>query len=80
MPKKASTFDKDKFSREYNKREDQFKDLKSEAVFTLEKKLNAAGIKFHSIPSRIKTLDSCLGKIEKNQFETPFEQMRDFVG
>ena len=80
MPKKASTFDKDKFSQEYNKRESQFKLLKSEVVFTLENKLESVGIKYHSIPSRIKTLDSCLGKIDKHQFENPFEQMRDFVG
>lgn len=80
MPKKASTFDEISFEKEFNNRNRQFQELRDEAKYTLEKKLDSAKIKFHSIPARIKTLDSCLGKIEKHQFENPFEQMRDIVG
>ncbi|HEV7644588.1 MAG TPA: hypothetical protein VGO50_11640, partial [Pyrinomonadaceae bacterium] len=80
MPKKASTFDRASFEKEFSSRNKQFIELRNEAEYTLKKKLESAEIKFHSIPSRIKELDSCLNKIEKHQFEKPFEQMRDFVG
>src|ERR1044072_8457448 len=80
MPKKTSTFDRASFEKEFNKRNKQFVELRNEAEYTLKKKLELAGIKFHSIPSRIKELDSCFNKIEKYRFEKPFEQMRDFVG
>jgi ppGpp synthetase/RelA/SpoT-type nucleotidyltranferase len=80
MLKKASTFDKASFEKEFNKRVRQFAEIKDEAEHSLRKKLDAAKIKFHSIPSRVKELDSCLAKIEKNQIEKPFDQMHDFVG
>src|SRR5882757_3348339 len=80
MPKKASTFDSEKFIKEFHEQDHLYTRLKDEALFTLKIKLNARKIKYHSIPSRIKTLESCLSKIEQNQYEKPFEQMRDFVG
>ncbi len=80
MPNKASTFDKVKFTKDFQHREHLYKQLKDEAYYTLEKKLDASPIKYHSIPSRVKKLDSCVDKIEQHQFAEPFEQIQDFVG
>lgn len=68
------------FTREFNKRKPNYDSLRKEAFHTIEKRLKESGIKIHSIPSRIKDLDSFIGKIERKQYESPFEQMQDFVG
>lgn len=80
MKKKSSKSNKDDFAREFNRRKPIYEQLKSEAIYTIEKKLKESGIKIHSIPSRVKDLDSFLDKIERKQYENPFEQIQDFVG
>lgn len=80
MIKKTSTPNIEDFTREYNKRRPNYDNLREEALHTIEKRLKESGIKIHSIPSRVKDLDSFLGKIDRKQYENPFEQMQDFVG
>ena len=80
MKKKTSTPNINDLTREFNKRKPKYDSLREEAIHTLEKRLKESGIKIHSIPSRVKDLDSFLGKIERKQYENPFEQMQDFVG
>ena len=87
MKKKNSSLTSEEFHQqreklvlEFNRREPIFKQLKEEALYTLEKKLKESGIKIHSIPCRTKELNSFLGKIERKQYEKPFEQIQDFVG
>lgn len=87
MKKKESSSGSEEFHKqkeelvlEFNRREPIFRQLKEEALYTLEKRLKESGIKIHSIPCRTKELNSFLGKIERKQYETPFEQIQDFVG
>jgi ppGpp synthetase/RelA/SpoT-type nucleotidyltranferase len=80
MKKKASKPSVEDFTREFSKWEPNYKALRQEAFHTIEKRLKKSGIKIHSIPSRVKDLDSFLGKIKRKQYENPFKQMQDFVG
>lgn len=68
------------FTREFNKRKPNYDSLREEAFHTIEKRLKKRGIKIHSIPSRVKDLDSLLEKIKRKHYENPFEQIQDFVG
>ncbi len=65
---------------EYNKRNSCFELLKSEAERMLEYSVNKANIKFHSISSRVKNLESLNDKIERKQIENPFYEITDIVG
>lgn len=80
MKKKTVPQNVEHFTREFNKRKPNYDALREEALHTIEKRLRESGIKIHSIPSRVKDLDSFLGKIDRKQYENPFEQMQDFVG
>jgi ppGpp synthetase/RelA/SpoT-type nucleotidyltranferase len=80
MKNKIPTSKIEDFAREFNKRKQNYDSLREEALHTIEKRLKESSIKIHSIPSRVKDLESFLGKIERKQYENPFEQMQDFVG
>jgi ppGpp synthetase/RelA/SpoT-type nucleotidyltranferase len=67
-------------NREFHRRASKYARLKEEALFILEASLNRTEIKLHSVSSRIKTLDSFLEKVQKKQFEKPFDEIKDIVG
>jgi putative GTP pyrophosphokinase len=80
MKKKSFTLDKENTIREFNSRKPLFEELQTTANLILRKKLKEADIKIHSIPSRLKDVDSFCGKIERFQIENPFENIKDVVG
>jgi len=57
-----------------------YKRLEEEASFALKSVIERRGIKVHSVASRIKELDSFVGKLEKKRFQNPFQEMSDVVG
>jgi ppGpp synthetase/RelA/SpoT-type nucleotidyltranferase len=65
---------------EFIRKQHIYTQLKDEALFILEPAIAEAQIKMHSIASRVKTVDSFLGKIQRKQIEKPFEGIRDIVG
>ncbi len=80
MKKKSFTLDKEQIIQEFGRREPLFKELKTIAYNILDKKLRATKIKIHSIPSRIKEVNSFCDKVENYQLENPFETINDIVG
>lgn len=80
MKAKNFTLSKTDFENEFNKQKPFYEDLENEAKHTLKKQLDKSGVKIHSIMSRIKSIESCLGKVERFQIENPFESIQDFVG
>lgn len=64
----------------YVARESRYKDLCTEVTYALEQALNKQGIKYHSVTSRVKTLDSFLEKIERKSYSNPLTQMDDLAG
>ncbi|MBC9006858.1 GTP pyrophosphokinase [Micromonospora aurantiaca (nom. illeg.)] len=57
-----------------------YESLEEEAKFALRSALKRADIKIHSLTSRVKDEDGFLEKVERKQYEAPFEQMPDMVG
>lgn len=65
---------------EFNKRAQTWEQLRNEAAYILEHGLASAGIKYHSLSSRVKVFQSFAGKVQRKMFEHPFVQMSDIVG
>ncbi|HEV8430144.1 MAG TPA: hypothetical protein VGQ41_19740 [Pyrinomonadaceae bacterium] len=67
-----------------------FEQLREEALYALESALQQAGIKYHSLPSRVKKLQSFLEKVNSREGKRPkdtqteewdpFEEIHDIVG
>ncbi|MFJ7112227.1 GTP pyrophosphokinase family protein [Streptomyces albogriseolus] len=64
----------------YLSRESGYRDICTEVTYALERNLKANGIKYHSVTSRVKTLESFLEKIERKQYSDPSAQMDDIAG
>ena len=64
----------------YLSRESGYRDICTEVTYALERNLKANGIKYHSVASRVKTLESFLEKIERKQYLDPLGQMDDLAG
>lgn len=67
-------------TREFQGKAVVYSQLKEEALFILEQALNETDIKLHSITSRVKALDSFIGKVQRKQSDKPFEEIQDVVG
>lgn len=72
--------DPESLSAQYASRKPRYQELCSEVEFTLERKLNEAGIKWHSVTTRVKELDSFLEKVERKDYANAFEQSEDLAG
>ena len=72
--------DTNKIIKEYNAKQESYKFLVEEVQYLLSKLLNEQKIKIHSIPHRIKKIDSLITKIRKKKMDKPFEQIHDLVG
>src|SRR5215208_8042898 len=79
----------EELSAEFQEKHELFRRLQKEALFALEDSLGRASIKYHSLPSRIKELDSFLRKVRSReaigtdagvQDCGPFESIHDIVG
>lgn len=80
MKKKALEIDSENISQTFKQNEPLYQRLQEETIFTLKEELDKTEIKIHSIPSRIKGLDSFLNKIILYRIENPFEEINDIVG
>ncbi len=65
---------------EYEAKKSQFEQLILIVKFHIKQELDRKKIKIHSFPSRIKTFDSFINKIEKDQAQNPFWDIKDVVG
>lgn len=54
--------------------------LKGEVVYALEQAVNSNSIKIHQIESRVKNLESFIGKAYSNNYEDPLKEIKDIVG
>ncbi|HKU73820.1 MAG TPA: RelA/SpoT domain-containing protein [Pyrinomonadaceae bacterium] len=66
-----------------------FEHLREEAFYALRTALEQAGIKYHSLPSRVKNFESFLEKVKSRETRrpedtqakwNPFEEIHDIVG
>ncbi|HQU83739.1 MAG TPA: hypothetical protein PKY59_11460 [Pyrinomonadaceae bacterium] len=80
MKKKNFAHNKEQIIREFNSRRTLYEELKTTASLILKKKLKETNIKIHSIPSRLKEVNSFCNKIERFQIASPFEEIEDVVG
>jgi putative GTP pyrophosphokinase len=71
---------------EFRKREPAYKRVLEESLFILERGLRLEDIKYHSIPTRIKSFDSFMAKAKRKAGERkqadvdPFAEVTDIVG
>jgi putative GTP pyrophosphokinase len=72
--------DVDKIKAEFQQKDPLFRKLETEAAYILETALKGSGIKTHSLPSRVKTLDSFVDKARRKDSQDPFQDIRDIVG
>jgi putative GTP pyrophosphokinase len=78
---RAKTADFEKLWRDEFQRDSPiFERLRDEAEFTIKHALEATDIKVHSIPTRIKDVDSFIKKANNKAIDKPFEQIHDIVG
>ena len=66
--------------KKYKVKRKNYETLESEVHYLLSKLLDEQKIKIHSIPHRIKEVNSLINKIRKNNILRPFEQVHDMVG
>jgi len=65
---------------EYRRLEGDYERLREEAEFALQKRIDAQGIKLHSLTSRVKGLLSLEEKTQRKGYTSPLEQAPDVVG
>jgi ppGpp synthetase/RelA/SpoT-type nucleotidyltranferase len=77
-------FDRASITADFERRQPTFNRLRDESLFILEQGLASVGIKFHSIPNRIKKMESFLDKLERKtdspESIDPFTEVTDIVG
>ena len=70
----------EKLIREFRTRLSLYGHLEGEVIFILKQKLAKTDIKYHSITSRVKELDSFLDKAARKELNNPLEEIHDIVG
>lgn len=71
---------KTELQREFEQKKTAWEQLREEAVYILTRALDVAGIKYHTLHSRIKTLESFIGKADRKSLKDPFNEVFDVVG
>lgn len=66
--------------REYYQRSEKYQRLKDEVTFILERELRLQQIPFHEISARVKTFDSFMDKVRRQESDAPFETILDICG
>lgn len=66
--------------KEYEANQENYKTLLEEVQYQLSKLPSEQKVKIHSIPHRIKNIDSLITKIRKKKIARPFDQIHDLVG
>lgn len=77
MNESSAKIDPSALSKEFEKRVGTFEALKNEACFALEQALLERGIKFVSVPARVKQLQSFLDKVMRKEFTDPAKKAFD---
>src|SRR5678815_5091986 len=82
--------DYDELTNQFKANVPLFEQLREEALYALTQAINAARIKYHSFPSRVKSLDSFLEKVRSRETKeasdaqhtdwNPLEAIHDIVG
>jgi putative GTP pyrophosphokinase len=72
--------DIDLLSTEYNDKVNEYESLAGEVKFFLQKGISRNKIKIDSIKHRIKSFDSFLDKIRRENVEEPFKEIHDLIG
>jgi len=80
MKKQTLEVESEDFAQTFKSNEAFYERLVEEAHFTLKEELDKTEIKIHSIPSRIKKIDSFLNKISLYKIKKPFEEINDIIG
>lgn len=70
----------DEIRRHYRANERRYAALHDEVVFALTTVLAENNVKTHTITGRVKDVDHFLEKIDRKQYDRPFEQTEDLVG
>ncbi|MFH9367268.1 hypothetical protein OG728_22010 [Streptomyces microflavus] len=70
----------EELTRQYEEKESGYANLCKELEFSLKNKMDEAGIKWHSITARPKTLKSFLEKVERKSYSNPFSETEDLAG
>jgi ppGpp synthetase/RelA/SpoT-type nucleotidyltranferase len=70
----------DSIIREYDRKSKKYVELEKSVEYILTKGISDDNIKIHSIIHRIKSVNSFLDKMRKNNIEKPFEEICDIVG
>ncbi len=65
---------------EYQKNHQSFTALAEAANNILSRELTKANIKIHSLPFRVKSFNSFIEKIQKENYQRPFNEVKDLVG
>ena len=65
---------------EYSSQASDYERVREEAVYVLNKRIDARGIKLHSLNSRVKELASLEAKAERKGYSSPLEETPDVVG
>jgi putative GTP pyrophosphokinase len=74
------TIDVPTLTAEYQARTPLYEHLEGEALYILKSALVQSNIKFHSITSRLKELDSFLDKAQRKELKNPLDEIHDVVG
>ncbi|WNO73376.1 hypothetical protein [Streptomyces sp. AM8-1-1] len=70
----------EELTKEFGARNAGYINLCQELEFSLKNRMNEAGIKWHSIAARPKTLESFLEKVERKGYREPFKETEDLAG
>jgi putative GTP pyrophosphokinase len=77
---KRETSTAEKLAAEYRLKEPMYKRLAAEVEFGLDAIAKQAGIKTHSVTSRVKTIESLSRKAQAKELEDPLAELQDLVG
>lgn len=80
MAIQQGTIDLEKVAEDFKANRSLYAQLESESHFILERGLKDVGVKYHSLTSRVKQLNSFLEKVKTKQLSSPLEEIHDLVG
>lgn len=80
MTAEPGDYDLEPWLQAFDEQHPTLKRLREEVQYALEAAVDEAGIKVHSIVSRVKHRDSFCEKIGRKQYADPMSDMRDLVG
>lgn len=80
MTAEPSDYDVERWIRAFDSDSATFNRLCEEVQYALESAIEQAGVKTHSIVSRVKGRDSYREKLTRKQYADPMSDMRDIVG